>query len=121
MAQREKTKREAALDELLAGKTTDEIAGPSGLLKQLTKALVERAMAAELTHHPGYEKHAPEGRGCGNNRNGVSRKNFTGNWARWRFGCCGTATGLLSRRSFPDTSGDSGDLTRRSFRCTRAG
>ena len=70
----EPTKLESALDELLAGKTTEEIVGPDGLLKQLTKALIERAMNAEMSHHLGYEKHAPEGRGSGNNRNGKSRK-----------------------------------------------
>src|SRR5690242_21397018 len=43
----QKTKLESALDELLAGKTPEEIAGPNGLLKQLTKALVERAMRSE--------------------------------------------------------------------------
>ena len=73
-----KTKLEAALDELLAGKATDEIAGPNGLLKQLTKALVERAMQAELKDHLGYEKHAAVGRGSGNNRNGASRKKLQG-------------------------------------------
>src|SRR5438874_3128647 len=73
-----KTKLEAALDELLAGKATDEIAGPNGLLKQLTKALVERAMQAELKDHLGYEKHAVAGRGSGNNRNGASRKKLQG-------------------------------------------
>jgi putative transposase len=70
----DKTKLETALDELLAGKTTEEIVGPNGLLKQLTKALVERAMNAEMSHHLGYEKHAAEGRGSGNSRNGNSRK-----------------------------------------------
>jgi putative transposase len=55
----EPTKLEAALDELLTGKTTEEIVGPGGLLKQLTKALIERAMNAEISHHLGYEKHAP--------------------------------------------------------------
>ena len=75
-----KTKLESALDELLAGKTTDEIAGPNGVLKQLTKALIERAMGAELTQHLGYEKHTPEGRGSGNSRNGVSRKKVQGDF-----------------------------------------
>jgi putative transposase len=75
-----KTKLESALDELLAGKTAEEIAGPNGVLKQLTKALVERAMGAELTHHLGYEKHAPEGRGSGNSRNGASRKKVQGDF-----------------------------------------
>jgi transposase-like protein len=69
-----KTKREAALAELLAGKSTEEIVGPDGLLQQLMKSLWERAMNAELRHHLGYSKHEPEGRGSGNSRNGQSRK-----------------------------------------------
>src|SRR5438270_4795028 len=76
----EPTKLESALDELLTGKTTEEIVGPGGLLKQLTKALIERAMNAEMSHHLGYEKHAPEGRGSGNNRNGRSRKKVQGDF-----------------------------------------
>ena len=75
-----KTKLESALDELLKGKTTEEIVGANGLLKQLTKALVERAMNAEMSHHLGYEKHAVEGRGSGNNRNGKSRKKVQGDF-----------------------------------------
>jgi putative transposase len=76
----EKTKLETALDELLAGKSTEEIVGPNGLLKQLTKALVERAMNSEMSHHLGYEKHAAGGRGSGNNRNGKSRKKIQGDF-----------------------------------------
>ena len=46
------------IDELLAGaRTQEEIAGPGGLLGQLTKRLVERAMEVELTDHLGYEPH----------------------------------------------------------------
>src|SRR5437868_14111154 len=46
------------MDELLAGaRTEEEIVGPGGVLAQLTKRLVERAMAAELTEHLGYEPH----------------------------------------------------------------
>lgn len=75
-----KTKLETALDELLAGKTAEEIAGPNGVLKQLTKTLIERAMGVELTHHLGYEKHASEGRGSGNSRNGASRKKVQGDF-----------------------------------------
>lgn len=45
------------LDELLKDyKGPDDLTGPGGLLKQLTKALVERAMDAEMTTHLGYEK-----------------------------------------------------------------
>lgn len=63
------------LDELLKGiKTQDDLAGPNGLLKALTKALVERALEGELTHHLGYEKNDPVGYGSGNSRNGKSRK-----------------------------------------------
>jgi transposase-like protein len=40
------------LDEILK-----DYHGPEGIMKQLTKALVERTMEAELTDHLGYEKH----------------------------------------------------------------
>ena len=52
------------------------------MLKQLTKALVERAMSAELTHHLGYQKNDPDGRGSGNSRNGNSRKKLTGDFGQ---------------------------------------
>jgi putative transposase len=63
------------IDELLAGaRTPEEITGPDGLLQRLTKRLVERAMAAELTEHLGYEHgQAPPG-GIGNARNGTTAK-----------------------------------------------
>jgi putative transposase len=44
------------------------------LFKQLKKALIERALGAELTEHLGYEKGDPAGRGSGNSRNGTSSK-----------------------------------------------
>jgi putative transposase len=63
------------LDELLAGLSSpDELMGDAGLFKQLKKALMERALGAELTHHLGYEKGDPAGRGSGNSRNGHSAK-----------------------------------------------
>ena len=45
------------IDQLLAGQplTAEAITGPEGLLKHLTKRLVERAMSAELAEHLGYE------------------------------------------------------------------
>ena len=67
--------RKELLDELIANyEKPEDLLGPGGLLKQLTKALVERAMDAELTEHLGYDKHDPGGRGSGNNRNGRSKK-----------------------------------------------
>jgi putative transposase len=63
------------IDELLAGaRTEQEIAGPGGLLGQLTKRLVERAMEVELTDHLGYEPHQEPPGGAGNTRNGSTPK-----------------------------------------------
>ena len=42
-----------------------ELLGPDGLLSQVTKAVLERALAEEMTGHLGYEKHDPAGRGSG--------------------------------------------------------
>src|SRR4029079_9708539 len=52
--------------------------GQNGLLKRLTKKLVEGALGAEMTHHLGYEKHDPAGEGTGNSRNGASAKTIKG-------------------------------------------
>jgi len=63
------------IDELLAGaRTEEEIVGPGGVLAQLTKRLVERALQAELTEHLGYEPHREPPGGVGNTRNGSTRK-----------------------------------------------
>jgi transposase-like protein len=51
-----------------------ELLGPDGLLSQVTKAVLERALGEELTEHLGYEKHDPAGRGSGNSRNGSTPK-----------------------------------------------
>src|SRR5580692_8450356 len=67
------------IDKLLADyKKPEDIIGEHGLLKQLTKALLERAMQAEMTDHLGYEKHDPAGNNSGNSRNGVSAKTLKG-------------------------------------------
>ncbi len=66
------------LDELLKGKKPDEILGKDGVLKELTKRLVERALEGEMTHHLGYEKHALDGHNSGNSRNGKSSKRVKG-------------------------------------------
>jgi hypothetical protein len=51
-----------------------ELLGPDGLLSQVTKTVLERALAEEMTGHLGYDKHDPAGRGSGNNRNGTTGK-----------------------------------------------
>jgi len=67
------------IDNLLKDyKKPEDLIGENGLLKQLTKQLLERAMAAELTEHVGYEKHDPAGRKSGNSRNGKSAKMLKG-------------------------------------------
>jgi putative transposase len=50
------------------------LTGPDGLLKQLTKAVLETALNEEMTEHLGYEKHDPAGAGSGNIRNGTRAK-----------------------------------------------
>src|SRR5213075_1379146 len=63
------------LDQLLANyEKPEDLTGADGLFKQLKKALIERALGAELSDHLGYEKGDPAGRGSGNSRNGTSAK-----------------------------------------------
>jgi putative transposase len=69
------------IDNLLKDyKTPEDILGDNGLLKQLTKAVLERAMRAELTQHLGYEPHDSAGDNSGNSRNGKSRKTLKGDF-----------------------------------------
>ena len=67
------------LSSLLANyKKPEDLIGENGLLKQLTKLLVEKALDAEMTEHLGHEKHEPVANGAGNTRNGRSRKTLKG-------------------------------------------
>ena len=69
------------VDELLVDyKKPEDIIGENGLLKQLTKALLERALNAELTEHVGYDKHDPAGYNSGNSRNGATKKKLKGDF-----------------------------------------
>jgi putative transposase len=51
-----------------------EITGPDGLLKMLTKTVLETALEEEMTDHLGYDKHDPAGRDGANSRNGTRAK-----------------------------------------------
>jgi putative transposase len=83
------------LDSLLSGyQKPEDLIGANGLLKQLTKALVERALEAEMTEHLGHSKHEPVINASGNARNGKSRKTLKGDFGelpieipRDRHGC----------------------------------
>lgn len=67
------------IDELLQGvEGPEDLFGKGGLLKQLTKTLVERALEGELTDHLGYPKHSPVGKNTGNSRNGKIQKTLKG-------------------------------------------
>ena len=70
-------------EELLAGllanyKKPEDLIGEEGLLKHLTKLVVERALEAEMTEHLGHGKHEPVANQTGNTRNGKSRKTLKG-------------------------------------------
>src|ERR1041385_8982208 len=74
-------KEDALIRDLLANyKSPEDLIGENGLLKRLTKKLVEGALGAEMTHHLGYEKHDAAGQGTGNSRNGVSPKTLKGDF-----------------------------------------
>lgn len=63
------------LDELIGtAKTQDDLFGNGGIMKELSKRLMERMLEAEMTYQLGYEKHAVEGRNKGNSRNGKTQK-----------------------------------------------
>ncbi len=71
----------AVVDKLLADyKKPEDIIGENGLLKQLTKAVLERALGAEMTEHLGYAPYDPAGRNSGNSRNGTSQKKLKGDF-----------------------------------------
>ena len=67
------------IDQLLADyQKPEDLIGEHGLLKQLTKAVVERALQAEMATHLGHGKHEPVANSAGNARNGSSRKTLKG-------------------------------------------
>ena len=67
--------KEELLDDLLKNcKTSEDLFGQNGVIKQFVKAITERALKAELSHHLGYEKHEIKGKNSGNSRNGSSQK-----------------------------------------------
>jgi putative transposase len=75
---KEKPIGDELIDKLLEqGRTAEDV---NGLLKQLTKAVLERALQGELTEHLGYSKHDPAGHNSGNSRNGVTRKTLKGDF-----------------------------------------
>ncbi len=71
------------LNELLRDyQKPEDLLGQNGLLKELQKRLLEKAMGAELTVHLGYGKYDSEGRNSGNSRNGTSPKTIQGEFGK---------------------------------------
>jgi putative transposase len=67
------------LTSLLANyRRPEDLIGENGLLKQLTKLLLEKALDAELTEHLGHERHEAVANTGGNTRNGKSKKTLKG-------------------------------------------
>ena len=79
MSKRNHEMPDELLSRLLANyKKPEDLIGENGLLKQLTKLLVEKALEAEMTEHLGHDRHAPVANPAGNARNGRSRKTLKG-------------------------------------------
>jgi putative transposase len=113
--------RTALIDELLKDyQKPEDIMGENGLLKRFVKAVLERALNAELTHHLGYEKHDPAGNNSGNSRNGTSGKTVKGEFGQLELEVPRDRPAPSSRRSCPSTKRASRALTTRLSRCTRA-
>jgi len=67
------------IDQLMAGyQKPEDLLGEHGLLKQITKAFVERALQAEMESHLGHAKHDAVTNPTGNARNGKSTKTLKG-------------------------------------------
>jgi hypothetical protein len=114
-------KEDSLIRDLLASyKGPEDLIGENGLLKRLTKKLVEGALGAELTHHLGYEKHDGAGQGSGNSRNGASSKTLRATSVKSTSRCRAIATAASSRRSSANISAASPASMTKSCRCTRA-
>jgi putative transposase len=73
------TIRRELIDELLKDyPNPQDVLAEDGLLKQLTKAVIERCLETELDTHLGYAKHGRHGNAAGNTRNGASQKTVKG-------------------------------------------
>jgi putative transposase len=82
-------------------KKPEDLIGENGLLKQLTKRLLERAMQTELTEHLGYENMLPPAKTVATPETVVIRKPSLGNLATSILLPHVTAIQHLNRSSFP--------------------
>jgi putative transposase len=109
------------IDRLLADyKKPEDLIGENGLLKQLTKRLVERALEAEMAEHLGHDKNKPVANPKGNTRNGKSKKTLKGEFGELPIDIPEIAMAALSRRSCPSTKRGGRGLMTRSCPCIPA-
>ena len=98
------------------------LTGPDGLLKQLTKVMIETALDQELTEHLGHEKNTPAGNETGNVRNGARPKTvLTEGTGQVGIDVPRDRDGTFSRRSSGSGSGGWAASTRSSCRFTPRG
>jgi putative transposase len=70
---------QALLDHVIANyKKPADLIGENGMLKQLTKAVIEAALQAEMNQHLGHARYGAVANASGNVRNGQSAKTITG-------------------------------------------
>ena len=94
------------------------LTGPNGLLKQLTKTVLEAALNEEMTEHLGYAKHDQAGAGSGNVRNGTRAKTvLNGSTGPVQMDVPRTVPAPLSRRSCVSGSAGCPGSTRSCCRC----
>lgn len=98
----------------------DDLTGPDGLLKAITKQVIEAALEEEMTEHVGYDKHAVQGRNGANSRNGTRAKTvLTDNAGPIQVPR--PVTAASNRSSSRSGNGACPMWTRSCSRCTRAG
>jgi transposase-like protein len=113
---------EEVLDELMRGyKGPDDFYGPDGLVKQLSKALIERAMQAELTEQIGYGKSESVGKPSGNRRNRKATKTQRSDEGPKEIAAPAAVTAGLSPRLSRSANGNGWGLRTKSQRCTATG
>jgi putative transposase len=78
------------------GISPEAVLGENGLIEQLKKRVVERALAGELTHHLGYAKGEAQPEEIDNHRNGYSKKRVVGEEGAMRSKSLGIEAGALS-------------------------
>src|SRR5579863_2557256 len=110
------------LDQLLPNYTKPEdLIGENGLLRQLTKALMERALEAEMATHLGYEKSDPSEKRDANRRNGKSKKTLKGDFGEMEIVTPRDREATFEPRLIGKGQTRMAGLDARSSRCTREG